>query len=201
MGAAYVLLGACYFPDLIQFVVASSTIYFVFEAIDRKKCKIIKGKSAFSYKGESIPFEPYITNMNYFTILVDYFKKFELNFASLYEPLIDKVKEEHLIPVEKMKARVLIISGVMDTLWPAYVSGNKIMERLKEKNYPYPYEHLALEHGSHVMVPIEMKGEKVFKANRQYPEENVKYKKIFIWIKNKKKKIFFKYIIKFIYIK
>jgi len=73
MGAAYVLLGACYYPDLISYVVAASPLYFVYEAIDKKRCKIIKGKSAFSYKGKPVPFEPCITNMNYFTVFVDYF--------------------------------------------------------------------------------------------------------------------------------
>ena len=62
--------------------------------------------------------------MNYIIILVDYNKKFEFNFVRFYEPLIDNIKENHLIPVEEMKAHVLTVSGVMYIMWPFNVSGN-----------------------------------------------------------------------------
>ena len=39
MGSVYVLLNACCYPDLISFVVASSPLYFVFQAINKKKYK------------------------------------------------------------------------------------------------------------------------------------------------------------------
>ncbi|ORX76205.1 hypothetical protein BCR32DRAFT_329466 [Anaeromyces robustus] len=76
-----------------------------------------------------------------------------------------------------MKARVLLISGKMDNLWPSTQSGELIIERLKEKNYSYPYEHLIFEHGSHLMVPFDTMNGKIFKAERQYPEDAKKYKK------------------------
>ncbi|ORX71748.1 alpha/beta-hydrolase [Anaeromyces robustus] len=176
MGSVYVLLGACYYPDLIQYVIAASPLYFVFEAVDVKKCKIIKGESSFSYKGEPIPFEPYTNNMNMFIFMFDFLKNFEPNFSRIYGPLVDKAKESSIIPVEKMKAKVLLVSGKRDTLWPSYISAEKIIERLKSKNYTYPYEHLSFEYGGHYTLPFDASGEKSFQANRKFPEENKKYK-------------------------
>jgi len=177
MGSVYVLLSACYYPDLISFVVAPSPLYFVFEAVDKKKCTLIKGKSAFSYKGKPIPFEPSITNMSFFRFFIDAFKKMEPNFASVYDPLVGRATEEHIIPVERMKASVILISGKMDTLWPSTISGDMIVKRLKDKNYAYPYKHVIFEHGGHYMIPLSIGKEKAFKANRKYPEDNKEYRK------------------------
>ena len=176
MGSVYVLLCACYFPDLISFVVAASPLYFVYQAVDKNKCKLIDGKSAFSYRGEPIPFEPCLSKMSYFSFFINTLKKFEPNYANLYDPLVGKATENHIIPVEKMKASLLLISGKMDTLWPSTKSADMIVERLKEKKYPYPYEHVAFEHGGHFMIPIYNSFERFLRANRKFPEDNEKYR-------------------------
>jgi len=176
MGAVYVLLCASYFPDLINFVVAASPLYFVFEAVDKNKNTLIKGKSSFTYKGQSIPFEPCLAKMNYFTFFINYLKKMEPNYANLYDPLVGNADEKNIIPVENMKASLLLISGAMYTLWPSTKSGDIIMERLKAKNYQYPYEHIIFEHGGHFMIPIYNSFEKFLKANRKFPEDNEKYR-------------------------
>ena len=46
---------------------------------------------------------------------------------------MNKVSEEHIIPVEKMKARLIKISGKLDHLWHSTQSGEKIINRLKKK--------------------------------------------------------------------
>ncbi|KAG4105795.1 alpha/beta-hydrolase [Neocallimastix lanati (nom. inval.)] len=176
MGAVYALLCASYFPDLISLVVAASPMYYVLPAIDSKKNISLEG-SAFSYKGEDIPFEPYRQNMTFFRNFFETIKHLEPNLSYLYDPIVGNVPENHIIPVEKMKARVILISGKLDNLWPSTKSGELIMERLKKYNYAYPYEHIICEHGSHLMVPYNFLNDKVFRACRSYPKDNERYRK------------------------
>ncbi|KAL6600888.1 acyl-CoA thioester hydrolase C terminal-domain-containing protein [Neocallimastix sp. 'constans'] len=176
MGSIYVLLSACYFPDLISLVIAASPCYFVVQAMDSKK-DILFDASAYSYKGKDIPYEPYTVKMSLFKCLFESIKHFEPNFSFLYNDLMGNVSEEHIIPVEKMKAQVLLFSGKLDSIWPSTQSGEIIMERLKEKNYQYPYEHIICEYGGHLMTPCTTKLDKLMKANRKYPKETDQYRK------------------------
>ena len=176
IGSIYVLLSACYYPDLINLVIAASPCYFVTQAMDSKK-NILFNNSTFSYKGEDIPYEPYTVKMTMFKNIFQSIIHLEPNFSYLYEPLIGKVKEENIIPVEKMKARIILFSGKLDHLWPSTQFGEIIIKRLKEKNYSYPYEHIILEYGGHLMTPIPTKLDKYMKANRKYPKEAEEYRK------------------------
>ena len=176
MGSIYALLSACYYPDLISLVIAASPCYFVTQAMDSKK-NISLNSSTYSYKGEDIPYEPYTVQMTMFKNIFQSIINLEPNFSYLYEPLMNKVSEEHIIPVEKMKAHLIIFSGKLDHLWPSTESGELIMKRLKEKNYAYPYEHIIFEYGGHLMTPIQTKLDKFMKANRKYPKEAEEYRK------------------------
>ncbi|OUM68502.1 hypothetical protein PIROE2DRAFT_3795 [Piromyces sp. E2] len=175
MGSLYVLLSACYYPDLISLVVAASPNYFVVQAMNKSKSKLLPA-SAFSYKGEDIPYEPYTVHMSMFKNLFESVKNLEPNFSYLYTDLMGKVKEEHIILVEKMKAHLILFSGKLDNLWPSLEGGNLIIQRLKDKNYAYPYEHIVCEYGGHLMVPFTSKLDKFMKANRKYPEKTEEYR-------------------------
>ena len=59
-----------------------------------------------------------------------------------------------------MKARVILVSGKLDHIWPATQFGELIIKRLKDKNYSFQYEHI-----------------KFMKANRQFPKEAENYRK------------------------
>eukprot|EP00833_Pecoramyces_ruminatium_P013104 jgi/Orpsp1_1/1187136/evm.model.d7180000055675.1 len=176
MGAVYALLCASYFPDLISLVVAASPMYYVLPAVDSNKNISLEG-SAFSYRGKDIPFEPYRQSMTFFKNFYETIKHLEPNLSYLYDPIMGNVPEEHIIPVEKMKARVIIISGKLDNLWPSTQSGELIMKRLKEHHYAYPYEHIICEYGSHLMAPFSVMNDKAFRACRKYPKEQEKYRK------------------------
>ena len=176
IGSIYALLSGCYFPDLISLVIAASPCYFVVQAMDSKK-NILFDSSSFSYKGEDIPYEPYKVQMTMFKNIFYSIWNLEPNFSYLYEPLMNNVSEEHIIPVEKMKARIILFSGKLDHLWPSTQSGENIIQRLKEKKYPYPFEHIIFEYGGHMMIPIQTKLDKFMKANRNYPKEAEEYRK------------------------
>jgi len=174
-GAIYSLLCGVYLPDLISLVVAASPLHFVIQAQDSNKNISLEG-SSFSYQGKEIPFEPFKEKMTFFKNFYNTIKNLEPNLYYLYEPMMDIISEEHIIPVEKMKARIILFSGKIDNLWPSHKACELIMKRLKEHNYSYPYEHIVCEHGSHLMVPLDTMSGKFFKACRKYPEETAKYK-------------------------
>ncbi|OUM68455.1 hypothetical protein PIROE2DRAFT_58101 [Piromyces sp. E2] len=179
MGSVYALLSGSYFPELFGLVVVSAPLNYVYQAVSPDKRRLIDEKSAFSYKGKPIPYEPNVNKMSMRNFIIDSFKKGDVSNAYLYESLVTTAKEEHLIPVEKMKAHIILFTGKMDYYWPSYASAEMIMKRLKEHNYTYPYEHISFEHGGHLLAPVEITGllTKFFKATRKYPEENEQYRK------------------------
>lgn len=54
-----------------------------------------------------------------------------------------------IIPVEKTRGPILLISGKDDQLWPAPTYAELTIERLKKHNHPYPVEHLCYEQTGH----------------------------------------------------
>ena len=45
-------------------------------------------------------------------------------------------------------------------------------QHLKEKNFPYLYQHLSYDYGSHLFVPMELRSTKFFKGDRGKNKEN-----------------------------
>ncbi|MCI0380805.1 MAG: acyl-CoA thioesterase/BAAT N-terminal domain-containing protein [Gemmataceae bacterium] len=54
-----------------------------------------------------------------------------------------------LIPVEKIKGSVLLVSGGDDQMWPSALMADKVMERLKEHKHPHPILHLKYAKAGH----------------------------------------------------
>lgn len=73
------------------------------------------------------------------------------------KPMFDNVlgeadtRPEINIPVENIKAPVLLVSGGADALWPSYTMSERIVARLKEKNFAYPVTHLTYETAGHMV--------------------------------------------------
>jgi dienelactone hydrolase/uncharacterized protein (DUF2141 family) len=55
------------------------------------------------------------------------------------------------IPVENIKAPILLISGKEDALWPSYEMGEAIVKRLAEANFEYRVEHLHYQGVGHMV--------------------------------------------------
>ena len=79
------------------------------QALDSKKI-ILFYFSSFSYKGEEIPYEPYAVKMSMFKNIFQTIIHLESNFSYLYEPLMNRVTEDHI--------RIILFSGKLDCLWP-----------------------------------------------------------------------------------
>jgi dienelactone hydrolase len=57
--------------------------------------------------------------------------------------------EQALIPVEKIRGPLLLISGTDDRIWPAGENCAAIAARLKKAGFPYEVTHLSIENGGH----------------------------------------------------
>lgn len=54
-----------------------------------------------------------------------------------------------VIPVERIRGPVLLISGKQDALWPSAVMGEQIMTRLEQAKVRYARQHLSYENAGH----------------------------------------------------
>ena len=72
-----------------------------------------------------------------------------------------------------------MFSTKVDTIWPSFLSCGKICERLKEKEFSYPYKHIAFDHMSHMMLEYCGKEIKYFiKSEKEDPEACVQEREI-----------------------
>lgn len=56
------------------------------------------------------------------------------------------------IPVERIRAPILMFSGKDDQAWPSDVFANRIVERLSEHKFAYPVEHYSYENAGHMIT-------------------------------------------------
>jgi len=172
-GSVYALLSGVQFPDLFSLIIASSPGNYVFQNLDT--LGIIK-RSTFSYKGKDIPYERLPSHVDILRLVYLMIRDLEPNYLEVYEPAVTTASEDHLIHVEKMKARLIMFSGKLDHCWGSYKAGEAIMQRLNEKNYSYPHEHIVCEYGGHVMALFRTSMDILMKANRDYPDEAEEYR-------------------------
>lgn len=111
-----------------------------------------KPTSSWSLNGESVPFVPYVP-YDYSTI-----KNFE--FLDLYIKSLEQKEyiDEATIKVENINGPILMLSGEDDTMWPATTMCNDIVERLKENDFKFTYEHIAYEDAGHTLNPEYLMG-------------------------------------------
>lgn len=104
--------------------------------------------SSFSRDGRPLPFVPY-----------DFSNEEAMNACNaetaacvrMYEISLDQRQrvEEARIPVERIGAPVLLISGRADTLWPSSMMAEQVVRSLAAANYGFEYLHLAYDDAGH----------------------------------------------------
>lgn len=70
---------------------------------------------------------------------------------------LDSMQDEEFIkvstiPVENTKAPILLISGEDDQMWPSSLFSERVMARLKEHDFPYPFKHFSYPDAGHMIV-------------------------------------------------
>lgn len=56
------------------------------------------------------------------------------------------------IQVERIRGALLLVSGKDDGVWPSAESAAKIVARLQQQRFPFPYESLVYEHVGHAIT-------------------------------------------------
>jgi len=181
-GAEYALAAAIAFPELSCLIVKTPSWFYSEGLISNRP----SGTSCWSYKGKELPFTPYKTRK--FNMIKTLWKAKEFNILEVNTGKI--VLPDSIIPVEKIKAPILMFSTSVDTVWPSKESCNKIEDRLRENNFSYPYRHVCFDYMSHMMIEyFDPKLRWFMKSERQYSEEcameRMKMGNICVdWIKN-----------------
>ena len=181
-GAEYALAAALAFPEL-SCVIVKTPSWFYSEGIISNRPS---GTSCWSYLGKELPFTPYKTRK--FGMAKMLWKAKEFNILKVNTG--KTVVPESIIPIEKIKAPILMFSTSVDTIWPSKESCEKLEDRLNKKNFSYPHRHVCFDHMSHMMMEYcDPQIRWFMKSERQYPEECAKERKemgniCVDWIKN-----------------
>ncbi len=100
---------------------------------------------AWIYRGKVLP---YIQNKPDALVIQEYTVKYR-DAAIPQTPLFLLAMEKEqaaarkaIIEVENANAAILLISGDDDQMWPSTLFSSKVVDRLHERQYPHPFEHL-----------------------------------------------------------
>lgn len=163
-GAEYALAAAIEFSDISCVIVKTPSWFYSEGMIGNKPSET----SCWSYKGKELPFTPYKTRkLNMLRMLWENkeFNILEVNTGK-------DICEESVIPLEKIKAPILMLSVEKDTIWPSKESAEKMELRLKQSNFDYPFKHICFPNMSHMMLENCGSAIKYFiKSEKEYPEE------------------------------
>ncbi|MCL0029938.1 dienelactone hydrolase family protein [Dehalococcoidia bacterium] len=141
-GEAALLVSATY-PE-ISAVVAYVPSDVVFQGINYSWSRERSLKSAWTLHGQPLPFVPFV-----YSFRLMWRHGFLL--ASYLGGLQDQeAVERAIIPVERINGPILLISGKEDRVSPSTMACNRIVERLSQHNFPFPFEHLSYEDAGHI---------------------------------------------------
>ena len=167
-GSEMALVAASLFPEL-SCVIVRVPSHFVSEGLSGSGSgKAPSGTSCWNWRGKELPYAPYRSRT--FNILQMFLREKEMHIITFNR---DKdVTPETIIPVEKIRAPVLMLSSVHDEVWPSYESAVYMEKRLTEACFPFPHKHVAYKHMSHaVLTELPWIYKMAFKSERQHPAE------------------------------
>lgn len=164
-GAEYALAAAINYPEDISLLILRTPSWFYSEGLVNNQPS---GTSCWSYKGKEIPYTPY--KKRKYNVLKMMWQAKEFNVLPMN---LDKdVTTESMIPIEQVHAPILMMSIKADTIWPSTESCEIMCKRLADKNFAYPYRHVAYEYMSHMMIEYCGKQIKYFiKSEKEHPVE------------------------------
>ncbi len=132
-------------------------------------------KSSWTYKGEDVPFAPFVNNEALFESLRKMNEEGVLEFVQVYNDAIadPEIDEMSAIKIENSKANILLLSGKNDTLWDSEGMSRKVIQRLDDKKYRRFYDHISYDTGHSVFE----KEEEVWQDIMSFLKKQYKSKK------------------------
>ncbi|MGL6197766.1 MAG: acyl-CoA thioesterase/BAAT N-terminal domain-containing protein [Lachnospiraceae bacterium] len=148
-GGELALLAGSIFKD-IKCIVANTPCAYVMEGLDYRNRPT--GHSSWQFKNKPYPFVKYKTS-----IMIGYIlrKKFlhKSNLAAVYPQLIEgNNADDAIIAVEKINGPLLLLSSKRDEIWPSDLFCSKIMKRLENGDFAYPYKHKSYRKCGHYLT-------------------------------------------------
>ena len=170
-GSEMALIAASLFPEL-SCVIVRVPSHFVSEGLSGSgKNKAPSGTSCWSYRGRELPYAPYRSRT--FNILQMFMREKEMHIITFNRD--KEITPETLIPIENIKAPILMLSSKHDEVWPSYESAVYMEKKLTEIGFPYTHKHIAYEHMSHaVLTRLPWIYKMAFKSERQHPKDCAK---------------------------
>jgi esterase/lipase len=168
-GSEMALVAASMFPE-ISCVIARVPSYFVSEGLKGNGMrKTTSGTSCWSYQGKELPYAPYCGNEKSINMMKIILTEKEMHIITINRD--KRITPDSIIPIERIRGSVLLLSSKHDVVWPSYDSAVYMENKLKESGFPYAHRHVAFDHMSHVMVTDMPPVFKLaFKAEREDPE-------------------------------
>lgn len=166
-GAELALTAGSLLPGLVNAVVAVAPMSTVCQGFAKGRGIELLPGSSWSFRGREVPYTPFgYTKTPYGRILWESLKAREVSMYDLYLPLVKRPAPDAVIRVENITGPILLITSKLDAMWPSVPAAEEIMKRLGEKGFPYPYQHLSYDWGSHLFVPLELPAAKFFRGDR-----------------------------------
>jgi len=159
------LTAASYYPD-ITLTIAMTPSDFIWQGFTQGKkdgCKEwpIENESLFTYKGELLPYMPFVyQHPDYWHVIEEESKKNGdmINSKKLFDDseMAHPLTEAEMIKVEKIKGKLLLIGAKDDCLWDTAKYIGRIDDRLKRIPNDCDCEAVIYEHATHFVFPESM---------------------------------------------
>ena len=185
------LVAASFFSDItLTFALtASDFVWQGFEQGNKDGCKEwpVPGASTLSWKGEPLPYMPFVYDHPVYWQKIKEETKGSGDIERSTCLFIDSEKarehtEEEMIKVENIKGKLFLVGAEDDSFWEAGKYIRRMDKRLKERPHSCEYVPLVYEHGTHFVLPESMLRKAlpiglkfvlkfVFRAAKEYPKE------------------------------
>ena len=173
-GAEFALLCGCYFTDLISFVIAVSPSAVITQGFQMTNWTHLIPKllpcSPWTLEGKDLPYVK-APGANW-RVVCQSLKSRTVAVWPTYEGVLERSQEENRIPVEKIRGPILLLASDRDEIWQSRQFSEAIVDRLREKNFPYPVFYYHYAYGSHMLVPEYQRYRGCFYMERRHREEN-----------------------------
>lgn len=176
LGGQLALILGAYLPDTVSAVVAVNPMNFSQQGMSSFKKLEFKDGSCFTFRGQPLPYYPIGMTGKEFRKLTKQDARAHHEFMCLsefYRKAVASMPEDadYIIPAEKTKGPILLLSAGMDVMLPSEDICKKVMERLDKKGFAYPHKHFNYETASHYLCPAKPLTAKLFSVERKHPQE------------------------------
>ena len=176
LGGQLAFLTGSLCPELVSCVVAVNPMNFSQQGMKSFKSLEFEDCSCFTWRGKDLPYYPIGVSGKEFRkrVKADSRKHHELMcLRDFYEEAVSGMPEEadYIIPVEKIKGSVLMLSAGQDCMLPSRLICETVHNRLEKKQFVYPFVHYTYEVASHYLLPVKPVSAKMFRVERKQPEE------------------------------